>query len=838
MAQHNRSLSMSIGGMSCAACVRRVENGIREMIGVQDAVVNFASERANVIFDYHVVTPDEIRVRVQKLGYEVRGVEEQATAGEQEVTINIGGMSCAACVRRVENTLQKLTGVSHAAVNFAAGTATLSFNPAAASLDHFREALEDSGYAFIGVREEQTADREREARHRELRRLTREFVLAALLSAVIMAGSMPHLFPVLGDLPLYIRHRVLFTLTTVVLAVSGRRFFSGAISALKHGTSDMNTLIAIGTLSAWLYSAAATFYPGIFNASGAPAAVYYDSAAMIITLILMGRLLEAKARSRTSEAIHKLMGLAARTARVIRNGKEADIPVNLVAIGDQVVVRPGEKIPVDGIIEEGSSSVDESMLTGEPMPVEKGPGDEVIGATLNRTGSFTFRAKKVGSQTALAQIIRLVEQAQGSKAPVQRLADKVASIFVPAVIGAAAVTFAVWYSFGPEPAFTMALLNFVAVLIVACPCSMGLATPTAIMVGTGKGAELGILIKDARSLEQAHRITTVVFDKTGTLTRGKPLVTDIHAVAGMPENKLLALAASVEKASEHPLGQALVQLAESRGLTLSRPEQFNALSGFGVEAMLNGSVILLGNGRLMTERGVSVEALHTEAQKLLEQGKTVLFAAENNKLVGILALADTLKEHSVEAVALMKESGLEVAMMTGDQRRTAQAIGRQAGIDQVLAEVLPADKAAEIKRLQSQGKVVAMVGDGINDAPALAQADIGIAIGAGTDVALEASDITLVRDDLRSVVTAIQLSCRTMRTIKQNLFWAFIYNSLGIPIAAGALYPFFGLLLKPAFAALAMAFSSVSVVSNSLRLKRFSVERTSGEGPRKNKFAF
>ncbi len=818
---HIRSVSVSIGGMSCAACVRRVENGLRELEGVEDAAVNFASERATVVFDDEAVSLDTIRDQVRELGYEVRGVQDDTPGGEKEVTINVGGMSCAACVRRVENTLGSLPGVAEAAVNFAANTATVRYDPSTASLESFGAALEDAGYSFIGVHEEATADREREARQQETRRLTREFILSAVLTAFIMIGSMQHMFPVLRDVPHGLMHVVLFVLTTVVLTVSGRRFFSGAWSAAKHGTSDMNTLIAIGTFSAWAYSTVATFHPQFFTSSGMEAAVYFDTAAMITTLILMGRLLEARARSQTSDAIRKLMGLAAKTARVIRDGKETDVPVSLVSKDDLVVVRPGEKIPVDGTIEEGRSSVDESMLTGEPIPVDKSVGDEVIGATINKTGSFTFRAKRVGGDTALSQIIRLVEKAQGSKAPVQRLADKVASIFVPVVIGAAVVTFIVWYFFGPAPALTYAMLNFVAVLIVACPCSMGLATPTAIMVGTGKGAELGILIKDAQSLEQAHRIDTVVFDKTGTLTRGKPQVTDIRTVEGFDENALLAMVASVEKASEHPLGEAVVQLAESRNITLARPEEFNAISGFGVEARLNGTSVLLGNGRLMSERGVSAGTLAKDAEKLLSDGKTVIFAAENGELKGLLAMADTLKEHSAEAVEMMKKMGLEVIMITGDQRRTAEAVARQAAIDRVLAEVLPGDKAAEIKRLQEEGRIVAMVGDGINDAPALAQADIGIAIGAGTDVAVEASNITLVKDDLRSVVTAINLSHRTMRTIKQNLFWAFIYNSLGIPIAAGVLFPFSGILLKPVFAAVAMAFSSVSVVSNSLRLKRF-----------------
>ncbi|MEZ4600032.1 MAG: heavy metal translocating P-type ATPase [Syntrophotaleaceae bacterium] len=827
MSRSNDSAIFTIGGMHCAACVRRVENAIRELEGVEEAAVNFASEKASVIFDSTKISLEEIRGKVQELGFKVGEIAKDLPAGEREIVLAVGGMNCAACVRRVEGLLGNLPGVRQAEVNFAAGTAIVRFDQGATNPEQFRAALEGAGYAWLGIREELSTDREQEARRREMRRLTAEFILAAVLSAVIMAGSMPHMFSWLRGIPHQPLLVVLFALTTLVLAVSGRRFYVGAWTSLRHGTADMNTLIAIGTFSAWLYSTAVTFLPGVFASPGGEREVYFDSAVMITALILLGRLLEARARSRTSDAIRKLMGLAAKTARVIREGEELDVPIDLVVKGDRVVVRPGEKIPVDGVVTDGASSVDESMLTGEPLPVEKGPGDEVIGATVNKTGYITLLAGNVGAQTVLAQIVQMVEKAQGSKAPVQRLADKVASVFVRVVIAIAVVTFAAWYAFGPEPAFIPAMLSFMSVLIVACPCSLGLATPTAIMVGTGKGAELGILIKDAGSLEQAHRLTTVVFDKTGTLTRGKPRVTDLVTCKGVQEDALLKLAGSVEKASEHPLGEALVQMAESWGLKLNLPERFQALSGFGVEAELQGSAVLLGNARLMAERGIAIEELEQEARQLLEAGKTVLFIAENGRLIGLAALTDTLKEHSVEAVAALKNIGLEVVMLTGDQRRTAETIGRQAGIDRVVAEVLPGGKADEIKRLQEQGRIVAMVGDGINDAPALAQADIGIAIGAGTDIALEASDITLVQDDLRSLVTAIGLSRRTMRTIKQNLFWAFIYNILGIPIAAGVLYPFFGLQLKPVFAAMAMAFSSVSVVANSLRLKRFRTELSS-----------
>ncbi len=544
---------------------------------------------------------------------------------------------------------------------------------------------------------------------------------------------------------------------------------------------------------------------------------------MIIALILLGRLLEARAKGQTSEAIRKLIGLAPKTARVIRDKQELDVPVEEVQKGDLIVVRPGEKIPVDGRIKEGHSAVDESMLTGESLPVDKNPGDEVIGATLNKSGSFIFEATRVGEETALAQIIRLVEQAQGSKAPIQRLADQVAGVFVPIVMGIALLTFIIWYFWGPPPALTFALLNFVAVMIIACPCALGLATPTAIMVGTGKGAENGILIKGGESLESIHKLTTIVFDKTGTLTKGELTVTDIVALEKIETTKVLTLAASVERNSEHPLGEAVVRKAKEQGLDLAGVEDFDALSGQGVRAKQDGQEILIGNKRLMESWGLDLTPVQVSAEVLAEQGKTLMFVAQGGKIIGLMALADTLREHSLEAVAELKRLGLEVVMLTGDNQQTAQAIGRQLQLNRVIAEVLPQDKTEQIRKLQAEGKKVAMVGDGINDAPALAQADVGIAIGTGTDVAMEASDITLIRDDLRTILTAIKLSRKTIRTIRQNLFWAFFYNVLGIPIAAGILYPFWGILLNPILASAAMAFSSVSVVSNSLRLRRFKI---------------
>jgi P-type Cu+ transporter len=816
-----RNVTLNIGGMSCASCVRRIENNLKEMPGVSEASVNLATERAHLVFNADTLTLKDIQKKIEELGYQVFGVAEEAASGEELVTVSVGGMSCAACVRRVEKALAAVKGVHEVSVNFATQQATVRFNPAVARMDTFKAAVEGEGYDFLGAVRPETRDREREARQRELSRLKNEFILAIVLAGLIMAGSMQEWFPLIRDIPRQLMFYILFVLATPVLFVSGRRFFSGAWKAFKHGTADMNTLVAVGTASAYLYSTAATFYPHFFSGYGGRVEVYYDTAAMITALILMGRLLEARAKVRTSEAIRKLMDLAAKTARVIRNGIEMDIPVDQVVVGDRIIVRPGEKIPVDGVLESGGSAVDESMLTGESIPVEKGPGDSVTGATMNKSGRFTFRAERVGAETVLAQIVRLVEEAQGSKAPVQKLADRIAGVFVPLVIGIAVLTFIIWFVWGPPPVLTFAMLNFVSVLIVACPCSLGLATPTAIMVGTGKGAEMGILIKDAKSLEQARRITTVVFDKTGTLTRGEPQVTDLISVDGVSPNDLLQVIASIEKSSEHALGEAIVRYARERGIEPETVDGFQAMPGYGVEARIKGKEVLLGNIRLMRDRGLSLNSLQQTAEELSLNGKTPVFAAADRRIIGLIAVADTLKDHAGEVVQSLKRLGLEVIMLTGDNERTAAAIGKQVNVDHVISEVLPEDKVREIRRLQDQGKVVAMVGDGINDAPALAQAQIGIAIGAGADVALEASDVTLVRDDLRAVITAIKLSRRTMSVIKQNLFWAFFYNIICIPIAAGVLYPPFHILMNPILASGAMAMSSVSVVTNSLRLKGF-----------------
>jgi Cu+-exporting ATPase len=601
----------------------------------------------------------------------------------------------------------------------------------------------------------------------------------------------------------------------------GWQFYVGFWKALKHKTSDMNTLIAVGTSAAYLYSLIVTFVPHWIMVKGLMVDVYFDTSAAIVVLILLGRFLEARAKGRTSEAIKKLIGLQPKTAKVIRNGEEVDIPIEEVTLGDMVLVRPGEKIPVDGIVRDGYSSVDESMVTGESLPVEKKVGDTAIGATINKTGTFKFEATKVGKDTVLAQIIRLVQEAQGSKPPIARLVDVIASYFVPGVILVAIVTFIVWTIWGPHPAFTYAFLNFIAVLIIACPCALGLATPTSIMVGTGKGAEHGILIRGAEALETAHQLNTIVLDKTGTLTKGEPSVTDVIASKESTQQEILTLAASAEKGSEHPLGEAIVRRAKEEHSILLEPKGFQAIAGYGIEAIIDSKRILLGNPRLMEERKIALNGLSQEAERLSNEGKTPVFLAVDGKSVGLLAVADTLKENSKEAVQALRRLGLEVVMLTGDNQKTARAIANQIGIDRVLAEVLPEMKAEEIKRLQSEGRKVAMVGDGINDAPALTQANVGIAIGTGTDVAMESADITLIGGDLRGIVNAIALSRATIRNIKQNLFWAFAYNTILIPVAAGVLFPFFGILLNPILAAGAMAFSSVTVVSNALRLRKF-----------------
>ena len=738
----------------------------------------------------------------------------------EQTTISVGGMTCAACVRRVEAALKEVEGVSDVSVNLATARATVTHGEHWGGMSALKKVVTDQGYEYLGVPEEAKEDPVTAVRERDIHDLKIRFSIGAVLSIVIFMGSMQHWFSFLSSIPRQAMLYAMFILTTPVVFWVGSRFYSGAWKAAKQKTTDMNTLVAVGALSAYLYSVTATFYPEIFVSAGVHSHVYYDGAAMIVTLIVLGRFLEAKATGRTSAAIKRLMRLKPRTARVIRDGDEIDIAVEEVVKGDRILVRPGEKIPTDGQVVSGTSTVDESMLTGESMPVIKETGHQVYAATMNKTGSFVFEATRVGAETALAHIIRLVEEAQGSKAPIQRLADRVASIFVPVVFAIGMVTFCVWYFFVSEPVFSRALLNFVSVLVIACPCALGLATPTAVMVGTGLGAENGILIKGGESLEKAYQLTTVVFDKTGTLTRGEPEVTEIVAASGSNEENVIQIAASIEAVSEHPIATAIADRGRHGQIALIQADRFEAISGLGARAWLNGRLCLLGNAKFMEREGVDIRSLEGDTAKLAGEGKTCVFVAEVNRLLGVIALADLPRDSAVETVNALKNMGLDIAMITGDNISTANAVGSVLGIGHVMADVLPGNKAEEIKRLQGEGRIVAMVGDGINDAPALAVADIGIAVGAGTDVAIEASDITLMTDDLRSVPKAIRLSFETMKVIRQNLFWAFIYNILGIPIAAGVLYPFFGILLNPEFAAAAMALSSVSVVSNSLRLRR------------------
>ncbi len=740
---------------------------------------------------------------------------------EAEIAIFGGGVTCPTCVVNIENVLQRVPGVEGVDVNFAAERVRVAYNPGQVKVEELVRKVASTGYR-AELREaeappQDVADREAQARRSEVNDLTRRVAVGAALSIPIFLGSFNEWF---GFMPgVMTEYWFLFLLATPVYTWVAWPIHRTTFASLRNRTAEMNTLITIGTTAAFGYSLVATFLDRLLPKDLVH--VYYDSAALIITLILFGRLLEARAKGQAGAAIKKLMGLQAKTARVVRDGREEDIPVKQVQAGDVILARPGEKVPVDGVIEEGRSTLDESMVTGESIPVSKGEGDEVIGATINKTGAFKFRATKVGRETTLSQIIRLVEQAQGSKAPIQRLADKVTSYFVPAVMFIAIATFVGWYLGVGQTPFLLALVAGVSVLIIACPCALGLATPTSIMVGTGKGAERGIIIKSAEALEMTHRMQAIILDKTGTMTRGEPSLTDVVTPKGTDEETLLRLVASAERGSEHPLAQAIVKGAQERGIDLAEPQGFNAIPGHGVEVDVDGRTVLAGNRKLMADRGISLDGLEERALALAEEGKTPMFVAVDGRAAGLVAVADTIKETSAAAVRELTEMGVEVAMLTGDNRRTAEAVAKQVGISRLLAEVLPEQKAGEVKKLQREGKLVGMVGDGINDAPALAQADVGIAIGSGTDVAMEAADITLVSGDLTGIVTALRLSHATMRNIRQNLFFAYVYNSAGIPLAAGVLYPVIGALLNPAIAAVAMAASSISVLSNALRLTRF-----------------
>jgi Cu+-exporting ATPase len=812
-------ITIPVMGMTCASCVRRVERTLSEKEGVAEASVNFAAEKASVSYEPTATNPDDLIGAIRDAGY---------GADVRETTFSVTGMTCASCVGRVEKALEKVPGVLEASVNLANERAMVEYLAGEVESRDLEIAIEGAGYGV--VREENSSIED--SHEREYRTLKRDFLLAAALTTLILLGSLPMMFRFMLPIPSGWLNVALLLLATPVQFWAGWRFYRGAWGALKHGRANMNTLVVIGTSAAYLYSAVATLAPGLFAAGRAD--VYFDTSALIITLILLGRLLEARTKGRTNEAIKKLAGLQAKIARVLRDGEEVDVPVEDVDIGDVVVVRPGEKVPVDGRVISGESAVDESMITGESIPVTKRAGDEIIGATMNTSGSFRFTATKVGEETALHQIMRMVEEAQGSKAPIQRLADRISGVFVPAVIGVAAVTFLIWLVIGPEPALTFALLNTVAVLIIACPCAMGLATPTSIMVGTGKGAESGVLIKGGEALEGAHKLDTVILDKTGTLTRGAPALADVVVGDGIDEVEFLRLVASAEHGSEHPLGEAIVRGAKVQGLSLIEAEGFETVSGGGVRARVEGREVLVGNRRFLSESGVSEDGLLPKGEELAREGKSPVFVAVDGEPAGLVGVADVVRGESREAIERLHSLGLEVAMLTGDNCRTAEAIARQLGVDHVVAEVRPEDKANEIRRLQAEGKKVGMVGDGINDAPALAQADVGIAIGTGTDVAMEAADLTLISGDVRGVARAINLSKATVRNIKQNLFWAFAYNVALIPVAAGILYPLFSDgsvpeilrpvlgeygFLNPVLAAAAMALSSVTVVSNALRLR-------------------
>jgi Cu+-exporting ATPase len=802
---------LKIEGMTCASCAKTIERVSKKIPGVEEANVNFATEKLNIKYDESKIKLEDIQSAVKKAGYKIA---VQTT----NKTLKIEGMTCSSCAKTIERATRKLNGVIESNMNFATEKLTISFEPSLIGIMDIKKAIDKAGYKAL--EEENNVDEDKAKKEKEIKGLWNRFLISAIFGAPLLLVAMIPMFIMLPEAINPMMHQKGFAILQLALVLPimyvGRTYFTVGFKTLFRLSPNMDSLIAIGTSAAFLYSLFAVVE---IIAGKTGYELYFESAGVILTLITLGKYLETVTKGKTSEAIKKLMGLAPKTAIIIRDNKEVEISIEEVEVGDIVVVKPGAKMPVDGEVVEGTTSVDESMLTGESMPVEKSIGHKIIGASINKNGSIKFKATKVGKDTALAQIITLVENAQGSKAPIAKMADVISGYFVPVVIVLAIISSLAWFLTGQSVAFSITI--FISVLVIACPCALGLATPTAIMVGTGKGAENGVLIKSGVALETAHKIQTIVFDKTGTLTEGKPKVTDIVTVEGTSENYLLQIAASAEKGSEHPLGEAIVKGAEEKSLEFKKVESFRAIPGYGIEVSIDGNKIILGNRKLMIESKISLEKLEEVSNKLAEEGKTPMYIAIENKISGIIAVADTVKENSKKAIEKLHAMGIEVAMITGDNKRTAAAIAAQVGIDRILAEVLPEDKANEVKKLQAEGKKVAMVGDGINDAPALAQADIGIAIGSGTDVAMESADIVLMRSDLMDVPTALQLSKKTITNIKQNLFWAFGYNILGIPIAMGMLYLFGGPLLNPIIAALAMSLSSVSVLTNALRLKGF-----------------
>lgn len=818
---------IKISGMTCASCAKAVERAVKKLDSSVEASVNIATEKLSISYDKEKVKNEDIEKAIEKAGFGV--IKEEKN---KEVIIPIGGMTCASCVKAVERAVKKIEGVNNVQVNLATEKAAIDYIPSKVKLYEIKASIEKAGFKVLEMEKKVSVDEDKLRKEKEMNTLLTKFIISAIFAVPLFYIAMGHMIPApIGPLPL---PKIIdpsvnplnFALTqlflTIPIVIAGNKFFSKGVKSMIAKAPTMDSLITIGSSAAIIYSLYSLYL--VYNGDKmAVHHMYFESAGVIITLVLLGKYFESRAKGKTGEAIKKLMGLSPKTAIIVKDDKEIEIPIEEVEVGDIIVVKPGSKIPVDGTVVEGHTSVDESMLTGESIPVEKNVGSSVVGASINKNGTIRFKAEKVGSDTVISQIIKLVEDAQGSKAPIAKLADIIAGYFVPVVVVIAIVAGLAWFIVGKGTVFSLTV--FISVLVIACPCALGLATPTAIMVGTGKGAENGILIKGGEALEITHKINTIVFDKTGTITEGKPVVTDIVVANNINEDELLKIAASAEKSSEHPLGEAIVKSCEEKNLGFYKIDKFMAIPGHGIEVEINNSDVLLGNIKLMKDKNIHIENLEDKSDKLASEGKTPMYIAIDNKIAGIIAVADVVKENSAKAIKKLHNMGIEVAMITGDNKKTAAAIASQVGIDRVLAEVLPQDKSSEVKKLQDEGKFVAMVGDGINDAPALAQADIGIAIGSGTDVAMESADIVLMRSDLLDVPTAIRLSKSTMTNIKENLFWAFGYNVIGIPVAAGVLYLFGGPLLSPVIAALAMAFSSTSVLLNALRLKRFKVEK-------------